>query len=317
MSMPIPDSIERLLYWQGQKLLSGDFNDQLATNAQMRWWHNRALHSPYGVRIGLKVTYQVGNNFVTVPSGLAYDCFGRELILQVERNVDFPPLQIDNEGANQEKSVIWLLVIRYKETSEYVSVRGLSDVCVACDNLATREDVVLEWLPEEKFSLTDGVPIARVKFGVKRDGYYDVPEVNSSPILARPLARPRIGSGITVPGDTAWMLWAPSSGKSQKPVGVQVVIDTSASGFTTPPCYFARLQGQLWDKRSRNDLYFPVPFDHIANTSVTRFTFRLWLPEFQSKKSSNGELSVAEEFIIYARNQKLYVSWLGVQIGCE
>src|SRR5262249_23851380 len=55
-STPEQRDLERLRYWQGQMLRSRDFRDQAAQQAELRWWHNRALHNAYGVVAGLGVT---------------------------------------------------------------------------------------------------------------------------------------------------------------------------------------------------------------------------------------------------------------------
>src|ERR1043165_4464539 len=81
--------LQRLKYWQGQKLLSRDFRDQTSYQAQLRWWHNRALHNSYGVSYGLGVTLDATR--VTIEPGVAYDCYGRELILQTTKEIPLPP----------------------------------------------------------------------------------------------------------------------------------------------------------------------------------------------------------------------------------
>src|SRR5262245_45150861 len=53
---------ERFRYWQGQMLRSRDFNDQTARAAEMRWWHNRAIHRAFGVCLGLEISAILGNN---------------------------------------------------------------------------------------------------------------------------------------------------------------------------------------------------------------------------------------------------------------
>ena len=104
-----PDSIEpqRLRYWQGQMLKSRDFRDQATVVAQLRWWHNRALHNAYGVREGLTVTPVEGRKFVRVMCGVAYDCYGRELILQTTREIPLPATGPQT------------LLIRYRETAQF------------------------------------------------------------------------------------------------------------------------------------------------------------------------------------------------------
>jgi hypothetical protein len=156
------------------------------------------------------------------------------------------------------------------------------------------------------------------------------------PPVSRPLARPRIGSGVTVPGDTAWELWSETALRVitapvpvRVDIGIQVTIDTSGAGFTSdadaagktiPPCYFAWLQGQLWGPGFGSSLFFPVLLDHIANASFKQFTFRLWMPVVNAVigarlRSSNAGFGA--EFLNYARRQKLYVCWLGIQHAAD
>ena len=49
------DELQRLRYWQGQKLLSRDFRDQVSYESELRWWHNRALHNAYGQNSGERI----------------------------------------------------------------------------------------------------------------------------------------------------------------------------------------------------------------------------------------------------------------------
>ena len=56
MAMTCEPEIERFQYWEGQRLRSRDFRDQIAVEAQLRWWHNRALHGVFGVRYGFHIS---------------------------------------------------------------------------------------------------------------------------------------------------------------------------------------------------------------------------------------------------------------------
>jgi hypothetical protein len=78
-----PRELQRLRYTPGQDLLSRDFRDQGRFDEQLRWWHNRAMHGAFGVRAGLRVqpVETAPQPRVEVSPGLAYDSFGRELIL--------------------------------------------------------------------------------------------------------------------------------------------------------------------------------------------------------------------------------------------
>ena len=87
--------LERFRYEQGQVIRSGDFNDQAANDDQLRWWHNRSLHNAYGVAFGILQGFDVeltdsSAREVTVRPGVAYDCFGRELLLLRDRKSRIP-----------------------------------------------------------------------------------------------------------------------------------------------------------------------------------------------------------------------------------
>src|SRR5687767_10950559 len=115
MSTPIPTEFERIRFWQGQQLRGRDFRDQIATEAQLRWWHHRALHNAFGVRYGFAVEPVPGvASVIEIGCGLAYDCFGRELILQTSHQMELPA--IDLSGASK-----MTLVAHYKETTRFRS----------------------------------------------------------------------------------------------------------------------------------------------------------------------------------------------------
>src|SRR5262245_36606718 len=90
MTKPIPFELERLRYWHGQQLKSRDLRDQETTNNQLRWCHNRALHTGYGVAEGLETELSPATRTVTVKAGIANDCFSRPLILSKVRMIELP-----------------------------------------------------------------------------------------------------------------------------------------------------------------------------------------------------------------------------------
>lgn len=300
---------QRFRFWQGQLLRSRDFRDQLAIEAQLRWWHNRALHNAYGVAGGFEVSSGTEPNTLTVAPGIAYDIFGRELILQKEKN---------NIPIPDEES---LLLIRYKETSEYPEKRwnmGLSDI-ENNPGLPTAEPV-FEWKRAQAVDARQGVPIWRTK---DPEGFI--------PPFARALARPHIAGGSTVPGHTAWRPWK----ESAVTLGAEVRIDTSAAGFIVAetlteepagqhsdnPCYFAWVQEQATQQSVlpvsvSDQTCTPVFFTHLYEPSVTGFGFRVWVPNLANLEALGCDSTVAPDirFITYARQSQLVVCWLGVQM---
>jgi hypothetical protein len=370
MSRPDQIEIERLRYWHGQELRSRDFRDQITIEAQLRWWHNRALHNAFGVRYGLTVSSVIAEEklvAVRVDCGVAYDCFGRELILQTRREIPLPV-----PGSTPASLT---LLIRYKEA---LGKKGMASVCTAGGFATQLEQPEFLWKPSAGVEVSDGVPMAQlsyefaarlaalpagIEFPISLAGkvHYDAerklliskkllseaekvkilqlsnvkefheaverlakgteqaPVLVYSPRVARPLARPRIGSGATVPEGTAWERWSERvSDQNRKvgdvAVGYQVIVDTAAAGFTETPCYFAWLEGTLWERS--NIGFFPVPLTHIDLPSPRQFTFRLWLPMITVLlgariRKSNSQFE--SEFINFARKQRLYVCWLGIQ----
>ncbi|MGH8531327.1 MAG: hypothetical protein ACREV1_01025 [Gammaproteobacteria bacterium] len=297
-----PDSIEtqRLRYGQGQMLKSRDFRDQATIVAQLRWWHNRALHNAYGVREGLKVSLVEGRKFVRVTCGVAYDCYGRELILQTTLEIPLP-----TTGPQT-------LLIRYRETAQFPKRSDRSAACLPGGRRGFWEQPEFVWKPAVRVEISDGVPLAQVSFDK------NVPSLDARARLARPLARPRVGYGATVQGGTCWELWSErvilDRNIEEVPVGMQVTIDTSAAGFTETPCYFAWLQGMLWEKS--NIEFFPVPLAHIDRETYKRFRLRLWMPRIVTLLGARVRLAnqnFGAEYINFGRKQKLYICWIGIQ----
>lgn len=297
MSLPDPIELERLRFEQGQQLRSQDFRDQIAIEAQLRWWHNRSLHNTFGIAEGFYVE-QKGASLVVHP-GLAYDCRGRELILQ-------EPRALHLSDAFSEGVTKIILLARYRETSSYPKRAALSGVCGASCSLFMESPEFI-WKPAAQVALTDGVPIAQVK---DENGKLTLDEEFTLP-RSRALARPRIVTGSTIPGGTAWSLWSTEVLNQQIQLGVQVSIDTTAAGFTQTPCYFAWLQGALWNPDDPN--FIAAPFAHVADPSIYGFTFRLWLPQMRvAPGDQRANRFFTGRFLSYAQKQNLYVCWLGI-----
>src|SRR5216684_3962056 len=85
----------RVAYWEGQMLRAEDFLDIERVEDQKRWWHNRAMHNAFGVYRGFeaKAVSATPNQAaaIQVTPGVAYDCFGRELVLECQATVDILP----------------------------------------------------------------------------------------------------------------------------------------------------------------------------------------------------------------------------------
>lgn len=317
--------LERVQYWQGQMLRSRDFRDIEACEAQRRWWHNRAVHNAYGVAEGLSCALVPAGSptGVTISPGVAYDIFGHELIL--ERNLVVPlPTNI---SPNMVGAVS--LLMRFKPPSRTVRPDETSEVCWTRVGSVAAGTAEFAWSIGDRLDPAEGVSVCAVYYSVGRFRGPDPSYIRAS---IRPESRPLLASGATIPGNTPWNPWSagfttdPNDNPIPDLIGVQTWIDTSAAGFTQTPCYFASLQGPLWNSQTQQ--LTPAIFPSIADESLTGFTFRLWLQvlpvgeatlfALRSRVRSVARgftfISDPSDFSLFAQQQGLYVSWVGCQM---
>lgn len=306
--------LERVQYWQGQTLRARDFLDLQAVEAQRRWWHNRAVHNAYGVAEGLKSLPNSALSEATgiiVSPGVSYDISGRELILErqqyVALPVNLPPDQV----------VTWSLLMRYKPPQRRMRPDEIGEVCFNSPGSVVAGTAEFVWKAGDRIDPAEGVSIVAVRFSKGRLLGRDPSFIQPAPV---PVARPLLAAGATVPGSTPWTPWtvvfAQAQGESSGPatMGVQTWIDTSAAGFTQIPCYFAQLEGALWNPQSGQ--FVPALFQSIADESITGFMFRIWLPvrqDYVAELAPQERILEPYLFGVLAQQQKLYVSWIGCQ----
>lgn len=313
--------LERYLDWRGQLLKSRDLNDVNAGEEERLFWHNRAVHDAYGVVTGLLVTAGTAVPFeVTVHPGLAYDAYGRELAV-------FAPAPVPRPRDASETVEVWLLLLRRRQAGP--------DGCGGCSGGgAGAPGHELVWRRELGTGIRDGVALARGWWIDSAAGWLFHPDKRFHPQRARPFARPRLGHGETPPGGTPWRSWSeppgPASGIDLSGAvlpglaipaaarGIEVSIDTSAAGFTRTPCYFAWLQGGLWQLPHR--LAPTVLPDRVKEASRDRFTFSLWDPASSTATPSITNATgqslalAAQGTLLTFALQRLYVCWLGIEM---
>jgi|SoiMethySBSTD1v2_1073268.scaffolds.fasta_scaffold684032_2 hypothetical protein len=279
--------LQRLRYRQGQMLRSQDLNDQAVIEGQLRWWHNRGAHNAYGVVAGILEGFAVelsdpSAKEFTVKPGVAYDCFGRELVLARELKTKTPD-EITEGSAT--------LLVQYQPPAahaEPISARQPSKNASAGPALVWKAGRV---------SVRDGVPIARISDITKLDGGAGI---SVDRPIARPLARPHIANGRTHADGSGWELWTQKTSGGEFFLGFQIIVDTSAAGFTKVPCYFA------WMPTLLTDLV------EISGSDVHGFTFRLWFPTFIGLRLDNNP------FLVFFLTSVLktiaaQVCWIGIE----
>lgn len=272
----------------------------------MRQWHNAAVHNVFGVNFGLEASAVTQNPAdpktpliaVKITCGLAYDCFGRELILPSTRKIGIPPAPVATTPPHLTKQPIRLiLVARYRKTAAACcsATNDLAGVCWPAERDGTSDELELFWARFDCNGTIDGVPLARVTFAA--DGAPHLDNQSAEPKdrfvapRARAISRPHLANGMTIPGNTPWELWTVDDDAGRRSnlsttnaVGMQTRIDTRAAGFTEVPSYFAWLQGSWLDGEQS---YAPLVFPGIAAATIDGFTFRLMMP-YLSKRNINA-----------------------------
>jgi hypothetical protein len=284
--------LQRTRYWQGQKLRAADFRSQLNTEQQLRWWHNRAVHNAFGVTLGFEASrtpLKGPLETIHLEPGVAYDCFGRALILQTPREIPLP--------AVSAAATSFTLVARYRETGQFPDPRQTAGVCFSCcEASADLETPDFAWIATSTLRIEDGVPLGLLRRGFGAHSGTFFLDRSFIPAAPRPLARPTLANGSTIPGSTAWTFWSPGTGV----LGFETIVDTSAAGFTRVPCYFATLDGLSIDFLGTEFQGAPL-MAHIQDASANSFRFRLFLP-------GAAVLSREHNF-----NVPFFVRWLGCQ----
>jgi hypothetical protein len=322
MNKPENRKLGRVQYWEGQMLRSSDFLDIQRIEAQRRWWHTRAMHQAFGVYQDMQASPDDSSGTlqaINVSAGVAYDCFGRELVLNYLARVLLP--------AAPSPEGMLTLVARYRGMECRNETDARAAVCCISGGRSSAGTVEFAWTTNERPSPSEGVPLGRLLYSGRMPSRFRAFVATPT---HRPLARPRLGNGSTVPGNTAWQPWVYANLNSDgvpNPIelGVQTTVDTSAAGFTEIPQYFAWLEGSVWDAHSKQ--LVPTLLQSLDDVSINSFTFRLNL--FQpppgnvifARRSAVAAtvpsitlVQDSSSFFVFAQQQQLYVAWLGCQM---
>ena len=155
--------LERLNYFNGQRLQAGDFKLEQDYHMRVRRWLNRSLYTA-GIAMGLEIYPVAGAPKVRVNPGLAIDPMGREIILLDAREV--PVMHDIGQGAQLAGSYI---VIRYSEDLIAQQDANCSPTSNCVDKTATGgpsrvlADPVIECVPDLPLEASGRILLGRVR----------------------------------------------------------------------------------------------------------------------------------------------------------
>ena len=133
--------LERLQFFNGQRLFASDLQSLEALNRELRWLHNQSLHQP-GVGSGYAVIGSKGDREVTITPGYAIDALGREIVLTTTRVESVPPIAHDGTG----RSVFYDLTVSYPDDSELEETETREGICLPRGVVRLREEPVFCWV---------------------------------------------------------------------------------------------------------------------------------------------------------------------------
>jgi hypothetical protein len=285
--------IERLDFFNGQRLFAEDLQTLDGFNRQMRWLHNLSLHT-FGIGSGFVVSGNRGDREVTIAPGYAIDNQGREIILLTPRVETVPPVADDGFGNPQ----FYDLTVHYPGIEDLEELENRTGLCSTNGVVRRREEPVFCWIeldaepkpkiPLHRKQIAEGEKIVLARISVKNCQLESLSIATRRNV--RPDRLPYVACGHTPKGGTQWEPWVVSLADSEGgtfdvPLGVLVRnVNTSEAKFASVPCYTARIVGE----RVFSNVPLAQPDDFIVEgftmidpgATSTQFSFRVFLPSF-------------------------------------
>lgn len=135
--------VERLQFFNGQRLFAADLQGLEASNRELRWLHNRSLHQP-GVGNGFSTHGEKGDRQITIGAGYAIDSLGREVIQTRTVALPVPPVSGD-----KGKPIFFDLTVAYPDDSALEEAETREGVCAANGVVRLQERPVFCWVQLE------------------------------------------------------------------------------------------------------------------------------------------------------------------------
>lgn len=227
-------NLERVLFFNGQRLTAEDLTAAQQAAIELRWLHNRSLHN-WGIAAGMAVSGEKGAREVVVSPGYALDARGREIILAADQTLPVPPLSGDNGGP-----AVRDLTIAYPGDDEVEVAENRQGVCAQPGAVRLSELPQVRWLDPPDVRTGFDIVLARASI---RNCQLEAALSLNQRRNARPPQQPVVACGSTTLGKTTWRPWTLQLEGTEMVMGYETTVDTSAARFHTTPRYLARVAG--------------------------------------------------------------------------
>lgn len=255
----------RIEYYAGQKLTADDLRDDLTFETRLRQMNLVAQHNTWGVALGYEIFRSRDFESLVIGPGVAYDCFGRDIVSSEPILVPAPVLPPHQTSG-------WFdLVICYLTTEELMQT---------CDPACAdrRERPAWRWVyagasEAPPFELGEGIrpgvdiPVMRVLVqNVTGQDVWITRLDYSTRRKVQAMTRPHIASGqetLTPSFNHELFCWEAS-------------ISTWEGRFSQTPHYFASLAAYPFDELEHKR-YLPGPLLSIHEPTPFQFTLHIRL----------------------------------------
>jgi hypothetical protein len=310
--------LERVQFFDGQRLFAADLQELEAQARRLRWLHNRSLHQP-GVGSGYAVHGRKGEKQVTVSPGYAIDALGREIVLTGDVEEPVPPLSDDGSG----KPLVYDLTVSYRDDADLEEAETREGVCSPAGVVKLREAPVFCWNrlgadlrpvnAQVALDVQSGMKIllARVEIfhcALNRD--VSIVQRRN----ARPPELPRVACGESDPDTTPWQLWQVGGGELGRTLGLLARVDTSSAGFRVTPHYTAQVHGERYFQAPGADDFLLDGFVDVVDEQPDHFVLRMLVPQASVtllELNPSGQLDLS--IVPALRKNRWRVAWLGVE----
>jgi hypothetical protein len=239
-SVSFPD-LSRVAFFDGERLAAADLNAAASVQRELRWLHNRSLHS-WGIALGFAVSASPGDQQVAVGPGYAVDCLGREVILTDATTRTIPNVADNGQG----KPKTFFLVAAYPDDSTLAVLEERQGECGTSGPVRLQERANIYWKAQGESPLLTGFELILAQAQVL-NCQLAAPLAVDQRRSARPGQQPFVAAGDTVVGETAWQLMQqPGTGNALTTIGLQTLVDTTLARFSTTPVYQATLAGNRY-----------------------------------------------------------------------
>jgi hypothetical protein len=291
----IPE-LKRIQFFTGQRLTAPDLSELQRANRELRWLHNRSLHS-WGIGIGYGVSGERGDTVVTISPGYALDCMGHEIILTEPSTVTVPAIASKPDGSPAEL----FLTITYKLDADQSAAEERPGVCLPGGTVRLTEGPLIAW--QEFKDIQDGMNVILAQASIL-NCQLESPLALGVRRSARPSQQPYISSGETLPAFTVWTM----KFEAGQPVGVTTTVDTSAARFQATPVYFAHVMGPRMVSTALGS-QFALTLVAISQPTANSFNCDVYLPP--ASGGFAGGLNPSEVGAVL-NNLQWAVAWMGI-----